>query len=164
MMAWRRSLQTMNSQQQDVKKYIRTSVKNLSCSRTNKIEFIKEATHNLDKYIEENPECTNIDIEVAFGTPEIMAANFMETISHEEVQKAKNCRRLKIRAICVMCFVLLALVAYLVYTLYSLPEYELETTTIVYSKEPMPDFYREISLSGSTVSGEMPEEKELTSS
>lgn len=129
--------------------YISASVKYLLCSHKNKIRFIKSTKVRIQNYFDENPDSTYTDLEKSFGTPDMMANDFMESIDADEIRRAKSFKIYRSRIQHIMVPVLLLVIICLVYAFLTKPEVQVSTT--VYESGPMPDKYVSTISDGETI-------------
>lgn len=118
------------------RKQICRAKRRLVCSRASKKAFVKRCEHDIQLFLEENPGGTVDDVAEAFGSPEEMARNFMETLDEQEIASAKKVRKGLIVAAAVLGVVMSVIVLFLLFH----PDYRPHVTieTIIYTDEPMP--------------------------
>ena len=94
----------MNSDfQKELKGYFNAINKLIVCKRARKKVFIETFKASVDSFIDKNDSCNMDTIRKRFGTPELIAQGFLETLDPSYIKKALNWKK------CILFGVLLAL-------------------------------------------------------
>jgi hypothetical protein len=80
---------------QAVNEYKRQLKQHLSCGNRRRKELMEQFQETLDSFLEENPSPDFSALEEAFGSPEQMARELMETVPPHEVDQWKRVQKIK---------------------------------------------------------------------
>ncbi len=83
----------------ELKKYFCDVSKALICGRKQKKVFISQLEADVEAYLAENEDAEISQIENSFGSPEIIAASFMENVGTEKLKKSLDIKKAMIIAI-----------------------------------------------------------------
>lgn len=91
-----------------IKQYIRKVKQRIRCPKKVRSNFIDTLTESVEDYINENPDCTDKDIEEYFGTPDEVALEFMKNIKSEELERYLTLqKRLKLLIVVIILAILI---------------------------------------------------------
>ncbi len=83
----------------ELKKYFCDVSKALICDRKQKKLFISQLEADVEAYLAENEDAEIRQIENSFGSPEVIAASFMENVGTEKLKKSLDVKKAIIIAI-----------------------------------------------------------------
>lgn len=85
----------MSTSKRELRKYLRQIKAELFCPREMRKRILGELKGNVAAYLQEHPEATFTDIRENFGSPQQIAASYVEELSTPElIQKLKLRRRI----------------------------------------------------------------------
>jgi hypothetical protein len=121
---------------QAVNEYKRQLKQHLSCGNRRRKELMEQFQETLDSFLEENPSPDFSALEEAFGSPEQMARELMETVPPHEVDQWKRRRNIRRGVAGVLACVFVAVLGYFAFLRARPVEVKItQTTTIYASKE-----------------------------
>lgn len=100
----------MNSRELALRRYYWTIRSYLPCSGKLKKQILMEIRTNISHYLEEFPEAEFSQIEGRFGTPQSIAAAYVDDMNTQELLRALRIRRRIVKFI--ICSLLLVLIAW----------------------------------------------------
>jgi len=69
----------------EAKHYLKAIGRELHCSRTRRVHFMKQMHESILRFLSEKPDSTMAELTAEFGTPEEIAKSFLEEADPVEV-------------------------------------------------------------------------------
>ena len=91
-----------------LRRYVRTVRSYLPCSRKVKQQILKEIQGNMNAYLEENPKADYAQIEAHFGSPQNIAAAYVDDMDTQELLRTLLIRK-KIKTAIIGCLFVIVL-------------------------------------------------------
>ena len=124
--------------------YLRAVKRHLAGSRTDRARMLDTARRAVDAFLEENPQADEAAWRRDLGTPEELAAEWMEGSALGEVQDSLRRHTRTVRLVCAIFLVVVAIGSAVGYWCWTHRDY-VKVTTIIYPEEntvpsPLPTF------------------------
>lgn len=128
----------------DIQKYIKAIRKRMACFHARKSQFLQDFEVEVRQFQTETGAGYE-QIISHFGSPEQVAAAFMEALDREEINRYQRRRRNVLILIIVVLLIVLSGVIYSFYYYYQHAIYESKTVieTVIYAPDPAPDDFTE---------------------
>ena len=98
----------------DIQQYLQRVKKEVRQSGDGDLEYFKGFEQEVESFLEENPQADVAAVECYFGSPNTIAADYLESLSDEKLQEKLRLRRRIIHIICVAVIALAIVIALLV--------------------------------------------------
>lgn len=83
----------MKKQEKMLRAYYRNIKRELICPRDTKSRILSDLQHNVNAYLSENPDAALCDVQDHFGTPQQIAASYVEALGTPELLGKLKLRR-----------------------------------------------------------------------
>jgi hypothetical protein len=120
---------------QAVNEYKRQLKQHLSCGNRRRKELMEQFQETLDSFLEDNPSPDFSALEEAFGSPEQMARELMETVPPHEVDQWKRRRNIRRGVAGVLACVFVAVLGYFAFLRARPIEVTIEDTITIYASK-----------------------------
>lgn len=91
----------MKSREKRIKEYCRSISRELYCPAAARKQILAAIRENIAAYIEENPDAGFEDVQKHFGTPQQIAASYIEELEMPELVRKLNLRRRVLSVLCI---------------------------------------------------------------
>jgi uncharacterized membrane protein len=120
---------------QAVNEYKRQLKQHLSCGNRRRKELMEQFQETLNNFLEENPSPDFSALEEAFGTPEHMAKELMETVPPHEIDQWKQRRNIRRVVVGVLACVFVVVLGYFAFLRARPVEVTVQKTITIYASE-----------------------------
>jgi uncharacterized membrane protein len=120
---------------QAVNEYKRQLKQHLSCGNRRRKELMEQFQETLNNFLEENPSPDFSALEEAFGSPEQMARELMETVPPHEIDQWKQRRNIRRVVVGVLACVFVAVLGYFAFLRARPMKITVEDTITIYASE-----------------------------
>lgn len=83
----------MKTQEKMLRAYYRNIKRELICPRDTKLRILSDLQYNVNAYLSENPDAALCDVQDHFGTPQQIAASYVEELGTPELLGKLKLRR-----------------------------------------------------------------------
>jgi hypothetical protein len=125
----------VDKMKQAVNEYKRQLKQHLSCGNRRRKELMEQFQETLDSFLEDNPSPDFSALEEAFGSPEQMARELMETVPPHEVDQWKRRRNIRRGVAGVLACVFVAVLGYFAFLRARPIEVTIEDTITIYASK-----------------------------
>jgi hypothetical protein len=125
----------VDKMKQAVNEYQRQLKQHLSCGNRRRKELMEQFQETLDSFLEENPSPDFSALEEAFGSPEQMARELMETVPPHEVDQWKRRRNIRRGVAGVLACVFVAVLGYFAFLRAKPVEVTVQKTITIYKSQ-----------------------------
>lgn len=112
--------------------YVKNVKAALVCSKSTRADLTKIIQNDVDAFVLEHPDATEQDLIGQFGTPNELAASYIDSMVSSEIhEQFKVAKKRKRRVLLCCCLAIVATLSFAIYVLFTVvsqtPAYQVET-------------------------------------
>ena len=106
---------TMKNTHKLLQHYLGQETRRLKCSKKSRACFYQGVRHNIEEFLQNNPEASQEELYSFLGDPKQLVCNFLEQLSYDEVQRAQRRSKWRVAVVILLAAVLLTVILFLLW-------------------------------------------------